>query len=127
MRVFFPLRWRSGEQLICYIARGKQTARGVKAGNACLTPRAVVCVGTADCPSDANPETGLAGRAELLLALAGLVGNLQVVLDTEDAGDAVGADERDLLVALGIDNAIELDVPFCTEMRMVLAGRWRTC
>src|ERR1700678_2551552 len=47
----------------------------------------------------------------LVLAFSGLVGDLQIILHAEDAGDGVGADERHFLVGLVLNHAIEFHVP----------------
>src|SRR5580658_2415070 len=49
-------------------------------------------------------------RDNLVLSFSGLVGDLQVILHAEDAGDGVGADEGDFLVGLVVDRAVEPNI-----------------
>src|SRR5215469_9352467 len=60
--------------------------------------------------TDWGPWPLLSRNADLLLRFRGLVGYLDVVLDAEDAGNAVGANVRSVFVGLGVDHAVELNV-----------------
>src|ERR1035438_8965504 len=101
---------RTSDMLHCARKTNSSRSQGVECtpdAASCLMVQALTIVRAAGVAINTRHTV----RSVLLLALTGLVGNLQIVLYAENTGDAVGADERDFLVALGIDNAIELDVP----------------